>query len=345
MKKFCTAILSAALCGVALSSVVQADVKYTETMTMGGKNAADMPPSRNTTYIKAGLERTEQSLSMGPVTMKMISVSSCPAKRTMRFDPALKIYTSTPMNDDSATKNDEAKAEDTKAAPAAKDKKKTGKITITADVQKLGTEEIAGRTARHYIIKQSMVSEGCAGNGEQKYTMELWTADYDMPVFACRTPWSSSAAPTTRPTPGGCAITTEFKGDQTAIAEAYRGLQVKRKMTMGDTVMTWQLTELSEAKLDDSLFAPGADWKLVTDEEFDRQRQAAMMRAMTSGAAAGGDDGDDGDKDGDAKADEDKSDAEKEADSAAEKAAKDAAKETAKDAARQKNKGRFKLPF
>jgi hypothetical protein len=289
--KVCTALLGAALC-----SVAHADVKYTETMTMEGKNAAGSEPTRTTTYLKAGHERTEQKISMGPMVMNMISVSSCPKKLRMRFDPELKIYTSAPINNDSVAKATDAKPAPTKPAP--KPTGKTGKIVMTSNVQKLGIEEIAGRKARHYIIDQSMTSEGCAGTGTQKFRTEVWMADYDMPVFACRALWNTSANQTT-PADGGCSISSEYKGDQAALTEAYRGLPVKRKMTMGDTVMIWQLTELSEAKLDDALFTPRADWKLVSDEEFDKQRQAAMMKAMTSGASAGGDGGnDEGDEGG-----------------------------------------------
>lgn len=354
-----------ALLGIALSGAAHADVKYTETMTMSGKSGAGAPASRSTTYLKAGLQRTDQTMNMGPVSMSMISVSSCPAKRSMRFDPALKLYTSSPLFGE--TKKTDDKTPEAKPAPAPKPDKTNGKITMSADVKMLGTEEVAGRKARHYLIDQKITPEGCAGKTPTNFKMEIWVADYDMPAFACRSPWMANAA--SAPAAGGCSITTEFKGDQAALAEAYRGLIVKRKMIMGDTVMTYQLTELSEAKLDDALFTPGADWKLVSDAEFDKKRQAEMMRGMMSGAgagdgAAGGDDGktatataappdaggdagtmgevkvEDG-KAGDGKAPPADDDKKKEGDGNGGNPGGEVAKETGK----QKLKKKFKLPF
>jgi len=282
------AILGVALTGLAVSGPALADVKYTETMTLSGKSALAGAPMRTTTYLKAGLQRTDQAMTMGPFSMKMISVSSCPAKRSMRFDPALKLYTSSPLFDEIKKPDDATTPAAAAAPPAPKLDKKNGKITISADIKFQGTETIADRKARHYLIDQKITPEGCAGKDPTNFKMEIWVADYDMPSFACRSPWMENATPPGRgrPVDGGCSITTEFKGDQTALAQAYKGLVVKRKMMMGETVMTFELTELSEARLDDTLFAMGTDWKLVVDAEFDKARSSAMMKGMMSGAGA-----------------------------------------------------------
>ncbi|HEX8550450.1 MAG TPA: hypothetical protein VF681_02725 [Abditibacteriaceae bacterium] len=259
------------LSSLALATAARADVKYTETTTTSGM------PMRLTTYRKAGAERTEQSMKIGAATMNNISVSSCPDKKTYRLDPALKIYTSSLIGGASGAADAKPAAKDNK--PAAKT---SGKMTITGNAKFLGVEEVAGRKARHYSIDQRIQSEGCAGNTDMTMKMEVWTADYEMPVFACRAGWQAA-----QPVPssaGGCAMTTEFKGDQKALNEAYRGLVVKRKTSFGETTMVSEITEFSEAKLDDALFQIPAGWTLVSDEEFDKRRQAAMMKAMTGSA-------------------------------------------------------------
>jgi hypothetical protein len=43
------------------------------------------------------------------------------------------------------------------------------------------------------------------------------------------------------------------------------------------------MTSLSQAKLGDELFAVPAGYKKVTPDEFDKQKQAAMMKAMMGG--------------------------------------------------------------
>jgi hypothetical protein len=119
-------------------------------------------------------------------------------------------------------------------------------------------------------------------------------------------------------------------------------------------VMTQEMTALSEAKLDDTMFTVPAGFKQVSTKEYDDARQQAMMKGMQAsmglgnagtkaGASnAGASNADDDDSDAAAAntaatdADDDAADG----DSVAEQAAKEAVKNKV-----TKKKRRFGLPF
>jgi hypothetical protein len=274
-------ILGAAL--MILASAAQADVKYTMTQRMpdyqSEKKDTLVPYGRTTTYTKAGAQRTESESDTGAYKMKTVSYTVCADKQTVRLDSDLKIYAITPLNNNSSSNTS---TQDT-AKPAQKSNAKpaTGKITMTVTVKNLGIETIANRKARHYMITSNMVTLGCAGDSNINSKQEIWVADYTLPVFDCGNngyDWKS-AYTNNKP---DCIPTFDMKGDVAAYNEAYKGLIVKQRIfdDKGKVIMESELTELSEAKLDNAPFSIPAGYKQVTEKEFDELRSKAMMKAM-----------------------------------------------------------------
>ena len=288
MKRF--AISAVSLC--LLSIACRADVKYTQVMKMGdGK----VPVNSITTFIKDGAERTEMAMQYGPMKVNNVALTLCAEKQTIQLDPALKIYSVAPMDGDE-TKPDDAGDADNVDKPQGKPR--TGKITSTVAVKKLDDETVGDYKCRHAMIETQTKMEGCAGNGEIKSKVEIWTADYKLPNLDCRKNFDPMKM-MPRMMGGDCKIAFEQKGDVAAMGEAMRGLVVKMKFTApdGKTAMTQEITSLSDAKLDDALFTIPADFKQVSEQEFQKQRAQAMLQAMKGGAAqdddaANGDNGD-----------------------------------------------------
>jgi hypothetical protein len=276
MKKrlgFAGAFYLAALAAGTFCTTAHADVKYTESVktdmgAAGGKGAAGMGAMNNTTttYIADGAQRIESSIQYGPVKMNDITITDCAKKKTFKVDPELKIYTATDITEGGHS------APSRPAAPGAPAQKSSGKK---------GTGK---------IIKL-------------KLKMETWVADYKMPVFDCGDkPWQGGGG-----YGGGghsdCDISFVQNGDTKAMTDAYRGLIMRMKTYMPgdkgkDMVITREITGLYEAKLPDSTFSIPAGYKLVSDQDFQKERSAAMMKGMMSGmgAAGAGHDDNDGDE-------------------------------------------------
>jgi hypothetical protein len=212
--------------------------------------------------------------------------------QTIRLEPRLKLYTITTDEQGNATAGASQTAG---AAQPGAAKANTGKVVVTSNVQDLGEEEIAGHKARHYMISMRMQSSGCAGDADHSTKMEIWTSDIPDAV-PCNNagPDYSAMMGTARP---ACKMSFEQKGDVAALAKAYRGLIMRMKMYNGDKVtMTQEVTMVSRAKLTDDPFAVPADYKQVSEQEFQQAQSRAMMEAMMEQAKAGA--GNEGDNNG-----------------------------------------------
>jgi hypothetical protein len=327
---------------IGATATAQADVKYSETM----KTADGESTTSTTTFIKAGAQRVETSIKAGPVTIIDATITVCETRRTYRLDPKLKIYTSSPLDDsaNSVAKTSTAKTD------VAKEKAATGKMTSTFTVKFLGVGEVTGRKVRHYLITQRMQSQGCIGNSDTTMKSEIWVTDYNMPTFDCGSQyggWSKSGSGD-----GGCKVEYEQKGDFQAYQNAYKGLIVRRKMFMGadeKNAMTWEVTSLSNAKLDDALFSVPTGWKQVSDKEYDEQRQKAMIAAMMGGqnthSGNAGATGDDESPQGDSPTSSPRDNVEAEKDEGNKPEGGETKTPDKKESVKDKIRGRFKLPF
>lgn len=229
--------------------------------------------------VKANAERSEIRTKFGAMEMNQITLRLCDKNQEVRLDPSLKMYTSRPLRNTAAVK-----AANGKAANAVAGGQETGKVVSTYAVQELAGEEVAGFKTRHYLISTKLQMSGCVGNSDIDTKVEIWVADIK-DASACADSISTAEAYAAA-AKESCQVTYEQKGDVAAYAKAYNGLIVRQKIYNGDQVlMTTEMTSLSQAKLDDTLFTIPGDYKKVSEEEFQRAQSQAMMEAMIKGQA------------------------------------------------------------
>lgn len=278
MKKLTKRFLNVALAlGAAVLSTTitaRADVQYTTEMSMmqGGKLT---PFSTTTTWIKAGLQRTDSQQNLGMVRQSESTILRCAKREQLRFDPSLKIYAVEPVGANGTVGG---------STPGARSGKPgVGKIIMTSKVKFIGREKIAGRVARHYQITQRMQSTGCAGNSDTTLKSEIWVADATLPVVSCGPSagdWKQGYN-----AGGGCKISFEQRGDTKAFQAAYKGLLMKSITydASGKPTMQMRITKLSFANLSPKSFEAPAGFKKQSRADYDKTRQDAMIAAMTKG--------------------------------------------------------------
>lgn len=283
-------------CGVLCwSAVAQADIKYTQTTTMTAGGTSQKTSMLHA--VKPNLERSESHIPIGTYDMENLSIRQCEQKQTVMLDSKLKIYTVMSDADVTAQATEATAVDDDDDAGG--DEPKTGKIISTYIVKDLGEDTVAGFNTHHYSINTVMQMSGCAGTGVHNSTQEVWVSDIrDANPCADDATTPTTVAPVTA---GGCKIEVVTKGDTDKLTEIYRGLILRTKMFQdGKLLMTTEVTSLSQAELGDELFTIPDGYKKVMPEEFQKQRNEAMVKAMTGGATTtAGDDGDAGANDGD----------------------------------------------
>lgn len=284
-----SSIFAGALLLAALSA--QADVRYTSQMTMGGAAPADapampagmtMPGIRTTTYVKDMHERVETSMQMGPMKMDTVTLTLCDKHQSIKMDPGLKIYTVGPIGALTfGTANQGRQGRPGMTMPEGKPG--VGAVTTTLAAQDLGMEKVADRDAHHFKLTMRMQSDGCIGKADNTFVMEDWVAPLKGGLVC-----PERYAPTrTLTNERGCQITYAFKGDLSTLKDIGSGMIV-RMIIYGDKegtkpIAQQDLRDYSTALLDDALFAPPADFKEVSAQEFQKQQSDAMRKAMMGG--------------------------------------------------------------
>ena len=307
------------LCG----ATVQADMRWTTTMkieaammggAMGGRNGGQgagmmggMKPSISyTTTVTDGAQRKESQIAMGPFGISDASISLCEKKQRIQLDDDLKIYTVSDLNDDGAFVNPMAgmgnmigkmlppgmKIPGMPAAPQGAPAE--GKIISTITTEDLGNESILDTPTKHMMLTIKNEKSGCAGVGTDTMKIEVWSADFDEPVFC---PDSAGANPVrdfqkvTRPEAGNCKITYEMKGDgNETYGKIFRGLVMRLKIYDPKTnqpAMTQEVTMLTRAKQEANLFQVPDGYQKVTAEEFQQKKSQAMMQKLFKGGLPG----------------------------------------------------------
>lgn len=259
-----------------MALTARADVKYTTEMSMvqGGKLT---PFSTTTTWMKAGLQRTDSQQRLGQFHQSESVVTHCAKREQLRFDSNLKAYTTQPLGQGTSSVANLPGSH----ADRHPGKSGTGKIIMTATVKLLGREKIAGRVTRHYRITQRIQSSGCAGTSDTTMKSEIWVADAALPNVSCsNSPADWKQAYNTR---GNCKLTFEQRGDTRAYQAAYKGLLMKTVMfgVAGKAISQMKITNLSFAALNASAFKAPANYKKLSHTEYDKARQDAMIAGMT----------------------------------------------------------------
>jgi hypothetical protein len=265
-----------AICGVlGVSSVAaRADINYTQETTMVEN---EQYKSVTVRAVKPNFERYETRMDMGNYKTQDISIRECGKKESIRISPDLKIYAITPDF------NFQTKAAGNSTKPANNaGKPTTGKMVMKYTVKDLGVEEVAGFKCHHYMVEMESTSTGCAGDGTTKSKYEFWVSDIRQPNPCPNDNTVTSVSDAmSRP---DCKIEVVQQGDFQAFNDIHKGLVIKQIIYNGDKpMMTITTTSLSQAKLGDDLFTVPAGFTKVTPEEFDKQKQAAMMKALMGG--------------------------------------------------------------
>jgi hypothetical protein len=304
-RKAAVVAATAGLCCVTLAAATaaRADVRYLTETRMGDGTAAGeagsdadkgdsarMPTLRATTFVKGERERVETVMEMGAVKSNTVTLTLCGKgeRRVVTMDPDLKLYTVTPMDGTDPGDQPSPAAGTDKPQDRRREKTDTGLVVTTYDVRDLGTEKVGGVMARHFMVSLRMERSGCAGKGDTTMKMETWVAPGQLGGLHCeeRVP---SASPRVVRNDEGCRITFETRGDTGMLKDVFGGIVVRQRMYNGDkVVMTQEVMDISSEPLSDSLFAPGADYKQVSQQEFAEAKRKAQMASLSAAAGPAG---------------------------------------------------------
>jgi hypothetical protein len=261
------------LCAASAAAEARADVKIKSRQTMQGQTY------ENATYIKGKRSRTE---SMGG---QSVTIQQCDLRRDIQIMPAMRAYTVRPYDDGSAPAAN---------VPASAEKRQTvektagGLITSTITTRDTGErKQMFGYTARHIIVTvETKSSPDACSPVDTKMETDGWYIDATFQLVCDLERTSGYYNPQQT---GGCRDRFQTK----QVGSGKRGYPVYEKMTMfekdGRESFSWvnEVTEISQATLDASLFEPPADFREVKDFSG-----ASMMTAATRSS---GDDDDDDD--------------------------------------------------
>ncbi|MBN9417821.1 MAG: hypothetical protein J0I12_20395 [Candidatus Eremiobacteraeota bacterium] len=258
---------------LALASLMfpaHADVRYTKKVTFN-QGDADGMSMNTTTFLKNRRERIDTVMQAGPMKIQQSELTLCDLEKRARLDSELKIYTSSSLRPHLLEKRNPMGQEE---KPEPEVKPGTGTYTMTYKVQDLGVEKVANLDTHHYRVQVLMESTGCAGESKNTIDREVWIAD--LPRLVCPVLDATGDFSMEQ-----CKIKVIQKGDVQLYMAATRFEPVKEIMYQdGKAMMTTELTEYSNAALDDSWFSLDG-LKQVSDGEFQQQMQSKMMRQFT----------------------------------------------------------------
>ncbi|BCM89166.1 hypothetical protein IAD21_01010 [Abditibacteriota bacterium] len=276
-----------------LVGMAQADLKWTETMSMGNGVAAPDDGMggfsiQTTRYMNAEASRTDTTSKFGPITMLSRQIDRCPSKTTLMLLDDAKLYSEEPLQATSLMPSMPA-MDGMPGMPGggnANKPRRTGTQTVAFKMRDLGTEKILDVDTHHYALDSTITSTGCAGNGTTKNSVEIWKADFPMPAPCMATTFEGTVKSTTRIT-SDCDVKTTIAGNTEAASDVFNGFIMRLKFGMGQSTFTREVTMLSRAALEDNVFQVPADYRKVTPAELTKARQAAMMKAMMGGGDGG----------------------------------------------------------
>lgn len=243
------AILFSLFAILTISSTIFADVKIKIRQKMSGQE------TENTTYIKGKRQRTDV------MNGQMVTITQCDLRRDVQLLPTAKSYTVSPFDDGTST-NQTVSSTQTKSVVSTKG----GTLYITTTNKDTGErKQMFGYTARHIIQTIEMESSPDSCNPtKSKMIIDAWVIDETFGFQCDRTQDYQNYQ---RPQAGGCRDKVVPK----TIGTAKNGYPLYQKMTFFDengketTSMIQEVTELSKATLDASLFEIPGDYREVKD--------------------------------------------------------------------------------
>jgi len=285
MKQRHLAVFALLLLVCTLIAGAHADIKYSQTMTMGGGNE---PFMHSTHYIADGKERDDNTMKMGTHESTESRIHLCKTNQRFLVDRALKIYA---VEENSANKsNASGTSTNRNNNDGDEGKPGEGKVSVNIKITDLPNEKVAGFDTHHFISELHTKTSGCIGNSESTIKMEMWISNIRN-ATACKEKAGSIdyAAILGQHHSSKCKVTYETTGDATKFNNAWNGIVLRHKMYQnGKLTMVTEVTSLSQAKLDDDVFEVPAGFTKLSEKEYNERRQKAMMEAMMSGAANAG---------------------------------------------------------
>ena len=266
-----------ALCSVAVAAA--SDLKYTQ-KAMGFSS---------TIYVKGKQERRDMNM-MG---MDVSTILSCPKKQTITLNNKCKLYYITPMDENAPAMTMPAGGPGMgRGGPP----RQGGLVVVESEIRDTGErQQMFGMTARHIMMKMSMdAKEGSCHPGQTNMEMDEWVVDIANAQVSCAVK-PTAAPPMMPPARGGCQDKYEMKSKGSAMT-AKQGFPVK--LSMGQ--MTMEVTDLSTATLDQSVFEIPAGYKQASSEQevhscgmgigsmMGAMKQAQRQQEQAQGEGSGG---------------------------------------------------------
>lgn len=252
--KMLFAIILFTVISIATAGQALADVKIKSRRSMSGQT------SESTTFIKGKRSRSEDSIG----GMNQVSITQCDLKRGIQLNPQTQMYIISNWDDAMTESSSTRVSGDTKV-----ETRKGGVMTITTTTKDTGeTGKMFGYTARHYIVtfESEASADACTPMKKMKMVTDGWYIDAE---FALDCDYASRGGMHLPPTSGGCRDRIDTKN----IGPARRGYPVIEKMTMFDEngretyTMSSEVTEISKATLESSLFEIPDGWTEAKDQQ------------------------------------------------------------------------------
>jgi hypothetical protein len=283
-----------------------ADLRYTMTISIDSPAMQNMPsgmmPQMSTVYYYApNKERNDSSMKSSFINTNTEVIDDCTSGDVYTIDPALNIYT---MSDMSAAAPDPFGISGAMAGMGSMGKhskdsapKYDGTVTMNFAVTDIGLETINDVKARHHKIVITTTSTGNVPPVAGVITIDSWTDGIARPVgCATKRILGANGMPSMTP-PAQSGVKYIFTGDMLALGDTLKGVPVRLQFTMskppgGDShsqammenaTITMDRTDLSTDKLDDSTFEPPTGATEVTEDQFNTQKQNAIMKNMGGG--------------------------------------------------------------
>jgi hypothetical protein len=251
-----------------------ADVKYTvvTNYTSLGKSAAGSktPHSSETItyFITANKKRMEYERKNLIYTSDDVRITRCDLNQRFRIDNALKIYTVSALN-----------AKGIISAPTEKELTEdlpSGKVDTHISLQKVGSEKVNGIETTVYHVQMHTQYSGVLTIHESDYDGKMWIADVQGDM-TCDSPKPLRASYTQIEdlSTGKRRVTYEITGDIDEMNAISSKLPMRQEGITGDSKISENITGLSTAELDDSLFEVPAGYRKVSSEEYEKLRSKA----------------------------------------------------------------------
>lgn len=253
-----TLLLALLFCTAAVAPC--SDLKYTTEMKAG----AGMPAMASTVYLKGQQERRDMNMmGMGDIS----TITQCPQKHVITVNHKCKLYFVAPMQEGAPPM----------AMPAGgpgmsrgRPPRQGGLVVVENEVRDTGERQKKfGMTARHIVVKMTMdAKEGSCNPGHHEMETDMWVVDLAGAQLSCRARLGETPPPT--PQAGGCQDKYEVKAKGSAASPGTFPV----KMTFGTGAgpggpqsMTMEVTELSTATLDQSVFGIPAGYKQASSAQ------------------------------------------------------------------------------